>query len=202
MQLLPKKVETKKLLNNVLLIHGANSTSASFNYLKANLPTANYSNLSYDVMNGFYFNLERMLDATDENQTYDIISHSMGGLYALHLSQHRKLRRVVSIATPFNGAAIADWARYIMPYYPLFRDVHTRALPIKQCNEIVVQVPWLQLVTTRGNVPWLKLPNDGVVTVASMTSRKDVNYVYLEENHHEVMLSDAAAKEIDSFLFG
>jgi pimeloyl-ACP methyl ester carboxylesterase len=159
MMFLPKKVETKPL-NNVLLIHGANSTPASFNYLKANLPTANYSSLSYDVMNGFYFNLERMLDATDENQTYDIISHSMGGLYALHLSQHRKLRRVVSIATPFSGAAIADWARYMMPYYPLFRDVHSKALPIIQSAEIVIQVPWLQLVTTRGNVPWLKLPND------------------------------------------
>ena len=201
MMFLPKKVESKPL-NNVLLIHGANSTSASFNYLKANLPEANYSYLSYDTMNGFYFNLERMLDITDENQTYDILSHSMGGLYALHLSQHRKLRRVVSIATPFSGAAIADWARYMMPYYPLFRDVHTRSLPIKQCSEIVVQVPWLQLVTTRGNVPWLKLPNDGVVTVASMTSLKDVNYVYLEENHYEVMLSDIAVKHTNEFLFG
>jgi esterase/lipase len=201
MRLLPKKIQVKPL-ENVLLIHGANSTPASFNYLKANLPTANYSSLSYDTMNGFYFNLERMLDSTDENQTYNIISHSMGGLYALHLSQHRKLRRVVSIATPFNGAAIADWARYMMPYYPLFRDVHTKALPIAQAEEIVVQIPWMQLVTTRGNVPWLKLPNDCVVTMTSMTSRKDVSYVYVNENHHEVMLSDVAAKEIDSFLFG
>jgi len=198
---LPKKVETKPL-NNVLLIHGANSTPASFNYLKSNLPTANYSSLSYDVMNGFYFNLERMLDATDENQTYDIISHSMGGLYALHLSQHRKLSRVVSIATPFAGAAIADWARYMMPYYPLFRDVHSKALPIIQAADIVIDNPWLQLVTTRGNVPWLKLPNDGVVTVASMTSRKDVNYEYVDENHHEVMLSDIAVKHTNEFLFG
>ena len=189
-------------MQNILLIHGANCSSLSFNYFKEKLPNANYTSVSYDVMNGFYFNLERMIDSTDENQTYDIISHSMGGLYALHLSQHRKLRRVVSIATPFNGAAIADWARYMMPYYPLFRDVYTKALPIKQCNEIIVQVPWLQLVTTRGNVPWLKLPNDGVVTVASMTSRKDVNYVYLEENHHEVMLSDVSVKHTNEFLFG
>ena len=196
-----KKVEPPKL-QNILLIHGANSTVGSFNYFRSKLPEANFIPLPYDTMNGFYFNLERMLDSTDENETYDILSHSMGGLYALHLSQHRKLRRVVSIATPFAGAVIADWAKFMLPYYPLFRDVHSKALPITQASDIVIDNPWLQLVTTRGSVPWLKFPNDGVVTAASMTSRKDVNYEYVDENHHEVMLSDIAVKHTNEFLFG
>ena len=188
-------------MKNILLIHGANSSAASFNYLKAGMPKANYISLSYDAMYGFYFNLERMIDLMCYDKEYEVLSHSMGGLFALHLTQHRKIRKSVSIATPFAGVEIADWARYLIPQYSLFQDVHTRSLPIKQAKEIELNIPWLQIVTTRGNVPWMKIPNDGVVTASSMTCRKDVDYFRLNENHHEVMLSDGAVERTKSFLF-
>jgi esterase/lipase len=189
-------------MKKVLLIHGANSSPRSFNYLKAKLPESDFISLPYDVLNGFYFNLERMIETIGKDEEYELISHSMGGLFGVHLTQHCKIKKGVSIATPFAGSAFADWCRYMMPYYPLFQDVHTRSLPIQQAAEIQLNIPWLQIVTTRGNVPWLRLPNDSVVTVPSMTSRNDMQYCYLEETHHEVMLSDDAAKEIGQFLFG
>ncbi len=190
-----------KSQKNIVLIHGANSSPLSFNYLRTKLPDANYIPLSYDVMNGFYFNLERMVELLGPDNEYEVLSHSMGGLYGLHLTQHCKIKKAVSIATPFGGAAIADWARYMLPAYPLFRDVHTRALPIQQAAEIQLNIPWLQMVTTRGNVPWLRAQNDGVVTVPSMTARNDMEHVYVDETHHEVMLSDHVAEKVSSFLF-
>lgn len=185
-----------------LLIHGANSSRRSFNYLCSKVKLKDIRHIEYDVSYGFFKNLNRMIDELDSSGKYDVISHSMGGIYAIHLSKYLHFRKSISIAAPFDGASIADWAKYMMPYYALFRDVGTYSFPIRQAKEIKIEIPWLQIVTTRGNVPWLKVPNDGVLTVQSMTSRKDVNYIYLEENHYEIMLSDRAANEISSFLFG
>ena len=200
-----KKFVNRKMrgsMKNILLIHGANSSPLSFNYLRTKLPKANYIPLSYDVMNGFYFNLEQMIEMIGPDNEYEIISHSMGGIFAVHLTQHCNIKKSVSVATPFGGAAIADWARYMMPYYPLFRDVHTKSSPIQQTKEIQLNIPWLQIVTTRGNVPWLGNRNDGVVTVSSMIGRNDMEYAYIDDSHHEVMLSDVASNHVKDFLFG
>ena len=165
------------------------------------MPEANYIPVSYDVIHGFFYNLENILGSLDEDAEYEIISHSMGGLYALHLTQKIQITKSVSIATPFSGATTADWARYMFPYCPLFRDVHTRSLPIRQGKEFILEMPWLQLVTTRGNVPWIREKNDTVVSVSSMISRSDVDYVYVDRTHHEVMLDDEVTSHIEKFLF-
>jgi hypothetical protein len=182
-----------------LMIHGANSSSSSFNYIKTVLDL-DCVDVEYNTNNGFYFNLENILSTLDNSQQYDVISHSMGGLYAIHLTRFMKLNRVVSISTPFSGSVIADWAKFMMPHYTLFQDVSTSSLPIKQCKETIITIPWLQIVTQRGNVPWMKMPNDGVVTVSSQTSRKDVDYIYIEKNHHEVLLADETVDVIKNFL--
>jgi pimeloyl-ACP methyl ester carboxylesterase len=176
---------------SIILIHGAGATPTSFNYLKMNLPPADYFILSYDVNDGFYFNLERMVRQLSEHgdREFHVICHSLGGIYALHIMPHLKLRSVVSISTPFNGSSMADWARYMMPNYQLFRDVSTKAQPIAQAKEIPVTAQWTQIVTTRGGVPWIRQPNDGVVTIHSQTSRTDVDFVRVPQDHYEVLVS-------------
>jgi pimeloyl-ACP methyl ester carboxylesterase len=187
---------------NILLIHGAHSSSTVFNHLISRLPkNDNYIPIDYDVKDGFFFNLEMMINMLDNQKSYHVIGHSMGGIFAGHLTKHLNIEKGVSIATPFSGSSIADWARYMMPQYALFRDVHTKSLPIEQIKETQIDIPWLQIVTTRGNVPWLRTPNDGVVTVASQTSRRDVDYVYLNENHHEIMQSEKTVEIAKNFFF-
>lgn len=186
----------------IILIHGANASPMSFNYIKARLPTAEYHVVDYSTVDGFYPNLEKMVDQLKGDNKYYVLSHSMGGIYAMHLTQYINIQRSISVSTPFEGLGIADWAKYMMPNYQLFKDVSLRAMPITQLKDIKIKMPWTQVVTTRGSVPWVKDPNDGVVTIASMSTRKDIDYVYIKESHNEIMMSDELVEIVKKQFFG
>ncbi len=100
----------------------------------------------------------------------------------------------VSISTPFRGSSTADWAKYVVPSYPLFRDIGRKSDPIKKANEIELDIPWTQIVSTTGGVPYHNGPNDGVVTLASMTHRTDMEYIEVPHTHYETMCSDQVAE--------
>jgi hypothetical protein len=104
----------------------------------------------------------------------------------------------VSISTPFRGSSTADWAKYIVPSYPLFKDIGRKADPIKEANEMKLQIPWTQVVSTSGSVPYHNGPNDGVVTIASMTHRTDMTHIEVPHTHYEVMCSDRVAEIVSS----
>lgn len=174
----------------IIMIHGANATERSFSYIKSQLPDWDFVMINYESADGFYYNLERIIQHVKALGPVFIVAHSLGGVYALHLLQHVNVNHVISISSPFGGSAVADWARFMMPNYQLFRDIGTRSQPILQCKEIAVTVPWTQVVTTRGAVPWHHADNDGVVTIPSMTGRNDMEYVYVHENHYEILGSD------------
>lgn len=185
----------------IIMIHGANATERSFAYIISQLPNWGVTMINYESADGFYYNLERIVQRVATLGPVFIVAHSLGGVYALHLLQHVKVNRVISISSPFGGSAIADWARFMMPAYQLFRDIGTRSQPIQQCKEIAITIPWTQVVTTRGAVPWHNADNDGVVTIPSMTGRNDIEYVYVHENHYEILGSDIVVNLIkDKYL--
>jgi hypothetical protein len=187
-------------MKSTICIHGAYSSPTSFNFLKSNIDTE-YIFLEYSVKNGFYENLKSMLNQLDTTKKYKCISHSMGGIYAIHLTKHIQITKSVSISTPFNGSEFADYAKYLIPKHQLFNDISSFSAPVRESNYISLHsIPWLQIVTTGGNKPWIALKNDGVVSYNSMTHRKDVDYGYSHANHYEVMMSDSTVKMVQSFL--
>ena len=118
------------------------------------------------------------------------------GLYALHLTKHVEIVGAVSISTPFAGSWTADWARFFVPTYQLFRDVGRRSIPIKESQNIKLTVDWTQIVSTKGNVPYHGGLNDGVCTIKSMRSRKDMELIEVPHTHFEVMCSDLVVEII------
>jgi pimeloyl-ACP methyl ester carboxylesterase len=186
----------KPELPHIVFIHGAGCSHRSWNYILAKLKPTRYTMLEYSVDDKFYTNLNKL--STIVGQIHDrdlfIISHSMGGIYALHLCQSFSHRVIgsISIATPFAGSRTADFVKYVYPSYILFRDVGVRSAPIMRCHDITINVPWTQIVTTDGYVPWHKGENDGVVTVESQRHRKDIDYVEIHVTHHEALVSDEA----------
>lgn len=174
----------------IVMIHGANATSRSFAYIKSQLPDWKFVMVNYNSADGFYYNLERIVQHTKTLGPLFIIAHSLGGVYALHMLQHLNVKQVFSVSSPFGGSAIADWAKYMMPNYQLFKDIGVRSLPIVQGRDIEINIPWTQIVTTKGAVPWHKSDNDGVVTIKSMNCRNDMEHIYVDENHYEVLASD------------
>lgn len=174
----------------IIMIHGANATSRSFTYFKSQMPNWNIVTVDYNSNDGFYYNLERMIEQTKKLGPLFVVAHSLGGVYALHMIPHLDIKQVVTVSTPFAGSTIADWARYMIPSYQLFKDIGTKSQPIVQARDIEVTIPWTQVVTTQGAVPWVKGDNDGVVTIKSMNCRNDMENIYVNENHYEILASD------------
>lgn len=185
-----------------VFIHGANSSSNSFRFIEKELDYKSTLLIDYKSGNGFYFNLENIIKTINRHTTgsINIISHSLGGIYGIHLTQYLNVNRGVSISTPFGGSSFADWAKYMIPHYQLFRDVGVKSMPITESQNIKVTIPWKQIVSIGGKVPWLIGENDGIVTKKSMMARNDVEYSYLHYNHYEIMCAYETVEEIKQYL--
>ena len=175
---------------NVIWLHGANQTSLSFKYLQTKTQFSKEIMVNYSSMDRFYDNLDMITEQCQNRGPHFVVGHSMGGLYALHLTKYLRVVGGVSISTPFRGSSTADWAKYVVPSYPLFRDIGRKSDPIKKAHEIELDIPWTQIVSTTGSVPYHNGPNDGVVTLASMTHRTDMELVEVAHTHYETMCSD------------
>lgn len=181
----------------VVYIHGANQSSACWNYIREKCAFDNEILINYSSTERFYNNLENIKTKIDSSNPVFLIGHSLGGVYALHLLNYCNVAGVVSISTPFRGSSAADWARFIIPQYPLFKDVGRKSRPVIEGHNTDITVPWTQIVSTTGTVPYLNGENDGVCTVASMEYRaSDMDCVRVTATHYEVMVSDQVVEII------
>ena len=198
--LTPLKQENDRTVSKdlaVIWIHGANQSGLSFQYLRSLTRFRNELVVEYDTSNKFYSNLQMLSNEINKVRgPYFIIGHSLGGLYALHLTKNLDIAGAVSISTPFAGSWTADWARFFVPTYQLFREVGRRSIPIKESQDIKLKVHWTQIVSTKGNVPYHGGQNDGVCTIKSMKSRKDMELIEVPHTHFEVMCSDLVVEII------
>lgn len=175
----------------IVYIHGASATGESFNYLRQHLKHKDEYVVEYDSDDGFSHNLYSMKEQLRDFKDVFFVCHSLGGIYALHLSEYMSDRVVgaCTISTPYGGAESADFAKYFLPFSRLLRDIGPRSIPMSDARKINIKHPWTNIVTTRGNSPWIIHDNDGVVTVKSMKCRKDMNFIEVDINHYEVVLS-------------
>ncbi len=189
-----------------ILIHGANASSQSWNYLKTFIKNKVVL-VDYASSAGFHNNLEDMKKIADNIEgPITLIGHSLGGIYAMHLSDYlgKRCKAVASISTPFGGSGLADWAKLMYPWYSLFKDVGYRSKPIVESKKIAsaLTVPWLQIVTTRGNVPWIPMNNDGVVTIKSQECIDAMQKVELYTNHYEVLIHPDTVRILQEYFEG
>ena len=190
----------------IVYIHGASATAESFSYIRqyvreeTELPDIC---LEYDSSLGFEHNYKQMLGKLDEAERIFFVSHSLGGIYALHLANYYNDRTVggISLSTPYGGCVQADFAKYFLPYSRLLKDIGPRSYAMKNAQTIDISIPWTNIVTVKGNAPWVPQPNDGVVTIASQKSRPDImELIEIDYNHYEVVLSDNVVELIKERL--
>lgn len=179
----------------IVYIHGASATAESFThirqYVRDHFEESDIM-LEYKSDDGFDENLKAMKGRLDDAERLFFISHSLGGIYSLFLANHYRETTVggVSLSTPYGGSEQADFARYFLPFNRLMKDVGTMSQPMREARELPAPPNWTQVVTTVGQSPWIKEPNDGVVTLKSMRSRQDFELVEMPLNHYEVVISD------------
>jgi pimeloyl-ACP methyl ester carboxylesterase len=174
----------------LVYIHGASATSESFNYIRSKLGSG--IDINYDSRNGFENNLEDMKAQLKDSKNIAFVAHSLGGIYSLHLANAmpEKVLGAVTLSTPYGGAEVAEFAKFFLPFSRLMRDIGPSSWAMKQAKQIKIQHPWTNVVTLRGQSPFIPEANDGVVSIASQRHHSDMELVDVEYNHYEVVLSD------------
>ena len=174
----------------LVYIHGASATSESFNYIKSKIGDG--ISINYDSRNGFENNLENIKTELKSVKDIFFIAHSLGGIYSLHLANAipKQVLGAVTLSTPYGGAEVAEFAKYFLPFSRLMRDIGPSSWAMKQARDIKIQHPWTNVVTVKGQSPFIMEPNDGVVTISSMKHHADMELVEVDYNHYEVVLSD------------
>ena len=178
----------------LVYIHGASATSESFNYIRSKLGEG--IDINYDSRNGFENNLAEIIEHLKYVKDIAFIAHSLGGIYSLHVANTMPDQVVgaVTLSTPYGGAEVADYAKYFLPFSRLMRDIGPSSWVMKQASKIKIQHPWTNIVTVKGQSPFMHEPNDGVVTIASQRHHADMELIEVECNHYEVVLSDTVVR--------
>jgi pimeloyl-ACP methyl ester carboxylesterase len=174
----------------LVYIHGASATSESFNYIRSKLGDG--IDINYDSRNGFENNLAEIIEHLKPIKDIAFVAHSLGGIYSLHVANAipNQVRGAVTLSTPYGGAEVAEYAKYFLPFSRLMRDIGPNSWAFKQADKIKIQHPWTNIVTVKGQSPFMLAHNDGVVTVASQKHHVDMELVEVDYNHYEVVLSD------------
>jgi pimeloyl-ACP methyl ester carboxylesterase len=180
----------------LVYIHGANATGESFNHIRSRLGTG--IDLNYDSRNGFEHNLAEMKQRLASVNQCFFIAHSLGGIYALHLSHHLpdNILGAVTLSTPYGGAEVADYAQYFLPFSRLMRDIGPSSWAMREASKIKVQHPWTNVVTLTGRSPFIIVPNDGVVSIQSQRHHEDMELIDVDYNHYEVVLAESVIEII------
>jgi len=175
----------------LVYIHGASATSESFNYIRSKLGEG--IDINYDSRNGFENNLAEIIEHLKYVKDIAFIAHSLGGIYSLHVANTMPDQVVgaVTLSTPYGGAEVADYAKYFLPFSRLMRDIGPNSWAFKQADRIKIQHPWTNIVTVKGQSPFMLAHNDGVVTIASQKHHADMELVEVDNNHYEVVLADS-----------
>jgi len=181
---------------NLVYIHGASATSDSFNYIRSKIGKG--VDINYDSRNGFENNLADMLTTLKDIQNMVFVAHSLGGIYSLHVANtlSEQVLGAVTLSTPYGGAEVAEVAKYFLPFSRLMRDIGPSSWAMKQADRIKIQHPWTNVVTVRGQSPFIAEANDGVVTIASQQHHVDMELVKVDYNHYEVLQADPVVRLI------
>lgn len=193
----------------VVYIHGATATERTFAFIQNSLKVKNPIYLNYNSKDAtaeenLEFLKETLREQMRPNDKLFYIMHSLGGIYGIYLQEEFAYNSVsaVSLATPFNGSEVAQWARWFAPQYQLFADIVPSSSFITESRKIKISIPWKQVITTTGDVPLIAGKNDGVVTMESMISREDVDYYAIDRNHYEIVQSKRTVSLISDCLKG
>ena len=181
---------------NLVYIHGASATSESFNFIRTKVGAG--IDVNYDSRNGFENNLKDIQRQLEGVENIFFIAHSLGGVYSLHLANAmpEQVLGAVSLSTPYGGAEVAEFAKFFLPFSRLMRDIGPSSWAMKQANKIKIQHPWTNVVTVKGQSPFIHELNDGVVTIASQKHHIDMELIEIDYNHYEVVLSEQVVKLI------
>ena len=144
----------------IVYIHGASATAESFTHIRQFVRDHTEEPdmaLEYNSEDGFEHNLQHMQGQLDDEDRLFFISHSLGGIYALHLANYYNETTVggVSLSTPYGGSRQADFARYFLPFNRLMKDIGPMSKPMADAKKLPAPTNWQVLGSMNPTMVWL-----------------------------------------------
>jgi pimeloyl-ACP methyl ester carboxylesterase len=188
-------------MRKILYIHGAFSSSLSFQRIREKLPKHEAITIDYTVdqkINEVIDSVNALL--SHEEGPIDIVAHSLGGIVGTSVAkQSEKIRSIVTLSTPFGGSKVADLLRWISSH-ELYKSLCPTTL-LQELQAGPLRCKHRCVITTVGNNPMMYEPNDGVVTLKSQMAAIHAEQIQVPINHFEILLSDTTVKLIKEFTF-
>lgn len=187
----------------VWYIHGANASAVSFNHLKMCLPNHQFADKTYNCFEPLEETITKFGKDLEEESQICIISHSMGGLIGVALSQSfpSKISQLVTISCPFAGSETACHLRLLFPFNTFLKNICTSNSTLHKICGTGAAVPTLNIVSTAGDNLLETDKNDGVVTIRSQKALQKTKQVEIHANHFEILMHQKTMQAVQEFLW-
>jgi pimeloyl-ACP methyl ester carboxylesterase len=183
----------------VVLIHGAGATVISWTTVIHKIPR-HFVLPTYNIHDSFQSIMSSVQPLIDPNEKTVVIGHSFGGIVAYHLAKaNPNVIAGMSIATPWGGSVVAQVSTMFWNNQ-FCKNVGRYEPHMKQVRTVPVEVPWINIITTRG---LFSGEYDGVVAVSSqkeMCPTDKIENIELKFSHNEVLHCQKLSDEIVKFL--
>lgn len=198
----------------VILVHGIWMKGFEFFYLRYKLKQQGYRVYTFRYSSVFKTpeqnakKLYQFASAIDES-TLHFIAHSLGGIILQHLFYHYEFKqtgKVVMIATPLNGSAVADYLsqKKILKYLlgksivkGLLGNAPAWSEKIKTCMIAGTQSIGIGLLLAPKA---LQKPNDGTVNLYETKLEQAIESYKVKRSHFTLLFSKEVVDIILSFL--
>ncbi len=199
---------------NLLLIHGAWCTKNSFNYIiKKTLDDCFVGKIKlfeYDCQKECIDSILLRLKKQSFNLSSNglktvVVGHSLGGLFALKISQKQYVSRTITLASPLSGLqSLNIFVHYYMLYTtPIFKHLIPSSKFIKSLHEKdYCNKPIDCLIASSGYNPMIPVASDGVVPISSQLTwtPNGSNVQIVHTNHAEILQSAETIRTIERAL--
>lgn len=209
-----------KNIKKIVYIHGAWSSSISFNYLKTNLPHHNGLLVDYKTNKNLYFiseDIKEKIKNIFKNEKYSIIGHSLGGIIGHLIAQSDyDCENLITLASPYGGSLfgsillnnIKDDFIQEIPTNPLeiikSKLFDTCLLPNSNFLKSLKKLEHcfhVSVIAEGGSFPIFTEKNDNVLTLSSQDKTNAEIKIYLKTTHHEILLHKETLDIIKKYIF-
>jgi Alpha/beta hydrolase family len=184
-------------LMDIIAIHGAWSSSISFNHLRTQIK-GSWHAVDYDHATDTMWDI---IGKTNEiiKKPSVIIGHSLGGIAAMHVHDNPLVRGIITLASPLAGLEL-NLLQIYLSRSKLIAQIASDTHLIRDMKKRQYDKPVLHLVANRGFNPFIYEDSDGVLPRKVQTGWGCGDFQEITANHYEILQSPESIVSITGFI--